>query len=45
MEFLIGRLLVNLLNLGIRDEYREALKELDIDLNELDRYRNGCRAW
>ncbi|WP_234121047.1 glycogen/starch/alpha-glucan phosphorylase [Clostridium hydrogenum] len=37
MEFLIGRLLgSNLLNLGIRDLCREALAELDINLDELE---------
>ena len=37
MEFLLGRLLADsLLNLGIRDMCREALKELDIDLEELE---------
>jgi Glucan phosphorylase len=37
MEFLIGRLLVsNLINLGIKDECEQALKELGIDLRELE---------
>ncbi|WP_244834004.1 glycogen/starch/alpha-glucan phosphorylase [Clostridium sp. BJN0001] len=37
MEFLLGRLLGNaLLNLGIRDVCVQALKELNIDLNELE---------
>ncbi|MGL5086859.1 MAG: glycogen/starch/alpha-glucan phosphorylase, partial [Clostridium sp.] len=37
MEFLLGRLLGNsLLNLGIRDTCEKALKELDIDLFELE---------
>lgn len=37
MEFLIGKLLrSNLLNLGIEKESEEALKELGIDLNELE---------
>lgn len=37
MEFLIGRLLVsNLINLGIKDECERALKELGIDLRELE---------
>lgn len=36
MEFLIGRLLeANLINLGIRDECKEALEELGIDFEEL----------
>lgn len=36
MEFLIGRLLENyLINLGVLDEVKDALKELDIDANEL----------
>ena len=39
MEFLLGRLLGDaLLNLGIRETCREALKELDIDLNELEEF-------
>ena len=37
MEFLLGRLLGNsLLNLGIREVCRKALKELNIDLEELE---------
>ena len=37
MEFLLGRLLGDaLLNLGIRETCREALKELNIDLEELE---------
>ncbi|MBU3106191.1 glycogen/starch/alpha-glucan phosphorylase [Clostridium gasigenes] len=37
MEFLLGRLLDNsLLNLGIRETCEEALKELNIDLHELE---------
>lgn len=37
MEFLLGRLLGNsLLNLGIRDICKEALAELDIDLDEIE---------
>ncbi|MGL4873531.1 MAG: glycogen/starch/alpha-glucan phosphorylase [Clostridium sp.] len=37
MEFLLGRLLGDaLLNLGLRDVCREALKELNIDLDELE---------
>lgn len=37
MEFLLGRLLDDfLLNLGIRDICREALSELDIDLEEIE---------
>jgi len=36
MEFLIGRFLEsNLINLGIRDQFAQALKELDIDFNEI----------
>ena len=39
MEFLLGRLLGDsLLNLGILDVCREALKELNIDLKELEEY-------
>ncbi|MDO5331489.1 MAG: glycogen/starch/alpha-glucan phosphorylase, partial [Bacillota bacterium] len=37
MEFLIGKLLDNyLINLGIRDDVEEALKELGIDLEKLE---------
>ncbi|MBA5851708.1 glycogen/starch/alpha-glucan phosphorylase [Clostridium sp. cel8] len=37
MEFLLGRLLgSNLLNLGIRDMCKEALNDLDIDLDKLE---------
>ena len=37
MEFLLGRLLGNcLLNLGIRDMCKEALAEMDIDLEEIE---------
>jgi starch phosphorylase len=37
MEFLLGRLLGNcLLNLGIRDICKEALSELDVDLDEIE---------
>ena len=37
MEFLIGRLLTNnLMNLGIYDVVKEGLKELDIDINQLE---------
>ena len=37
MEFLIGRLLTNnLMNLGIYDLVKEALAELDIDINRLE---------
>ncbi|MCM8710200.1 glycogen/starch/alpha-glucan phosphorylase [Clostridium sp. SYSU_GA19001] len=43
MEFLIGRLLVsNLLNLGIRDVCFEGLKDLGIDLNELEEVENDA---
>jgi len=36
MEFLIGRLFEsNLINLGIRDEFSQALKELEIDMEEV----------
>ncbi|MCH8495398.1 MAG: glycogen/starch/alpha-glucan phosphorylase [Balneolales bacterium] len=36
MEFLIGRMLDNsLINLGIQDEVREALEELDLDYDKL----------
>jgi starch phosphorylase len=36
MEFLTGRLLSNsLLNLGIYDEYREVLSDMELDLDEL----------
>lgn len=36
MEFLIGRLLQsNLMNLGIKEEVYEALKDLGVDLNEI----------
>ncbi|MDP4145711.1 MAG: glycogen/starch/alpha-glucan phosphorylase [Bacillota bacterium] len=43
MEFLIGRLLgSNLLNLGIREVCAEALKELDINLNELEEVENDA---
>lgn len=39
MEFLLGRLLGNsLLNLGIRDICKEALFELDIDLDQLENF-------
>lgn len=41
MEFLLGRLLGDaLLNLGIRETCKEALKELDIDLNELEEFES-----
>ncbi len=37
MEFLIGRLLTNnLMNLGVYDVVKEGLKELNIDINELE---------
>lgn len=37
LEFLIGRLLTNnMMNLGIYDIVRDGLKELDIDLNQLE---------
>ncbi|SKA78251.1 starch phosphorylase [Clostridium sp. USBA 49] len=43
MEFLIGRLLgSNLLNLGIRDVCAEGLKELGIDLSELEEVENDA---
>lgn len=43
MEFLIGRLLgSNLLNLGVRDTCRDGLKELGIDLNELEEAENDA---
>lgn len=39
MEFLLGRLLGNsLMNLGIREVCREALKDLDIQLEDLERF-------
>ncbi len=39
MEFLIGRLLTNnLINLGIYDEYKQALGELDHDIHELEEH-------
>lgn len=41
MEFLLGRLLGDaLLNLGIRDICRDALKELNINLDELENYEH-----
>ncbi len=41
MEFLLGRLLGDaLLNLGIRETCREALKELNIDLEELEEFES-----
>ena len=41
MEFLLGRLLGDfLLNLGIRDLCKEALAELDIDLDEMENLEN-----
>lgn len=43
MEFLIGRLLgSNLLNLGIKDLCKEALKDLGIDLEELEEVENDA---
>ncbi|AJA48231.1 glycogen phosphorylase [Clostridium pasteurianum DSM 525 = ATCC 6013] len=43
MEFLIGRLLgSNLLNLGITDLCREALKDLGINLSELEEIENDA---
>lgn len=43
MEFLIGRLLgSNLLNLGIRNACKEALKELGIELEELEEVENDA---
>lgn len=43
MEFLIGRLLgSNLLNLGIRDICEDGLKDLGIDLNELEEMENDA---
>lgn len=43
MEFLIGRLLgSNLLNLGIREVCAEGLKELGLDLNELEDVENDA---
>lgn len=43
MEFLIGRLLgSNLLNLGIRDICADGLKELGIDLSELEEVENDA---
>ena len=42
MEFLLGRLLGDfLLNLGIRDICKEALSELDIDLEEIENVSSG----
>lgn len=41
MEFLLGRLLGDaLLNLGIRDICKEALSELDIELNDLEEFES-----
>lgn len=41
MEFLLGRLLGDaLLNLGIRETCKEALNELNIDLNELEEFES-----
>lgn len=41
MEFLLGRLLGDaLLNLGIRDVCKEALKDLNIDLDELENFEH-----
>ena len=48
MEFLLGRLLGDfLLNLGIRDICKEALRELDIDLEEIENLEQdqGLRKW
>ncbi len=43
MEFLLGRLLVsNLLNLGIKNICEEALKELNINLDELEEVENDA---
>lgn len=43
MEFLIGRLLgSNLLNLGIKDLCKDALKDLGIDLKELEEVENDA---
>lgn len=42
-EFLMGRLLGNnLLNLGIYDEMQEALKELNLDLGEIEETENDA---